>query len=99
MVTRVSVCGFLFISAGLLAVACASPSAKHSDGGASDSGVPGALSISPATATVVVADNLQANAGTQAFTASVDGHSTSVTWEICALGGAPCYAPGVWNPY
>ncbi len=72
------------------ATACGGRSSSNSGGNS------GNFTISPATATVVVADNLQQNAGTQTFTAT---GASSVNWSICALAGSPCYGPGTWNQY
>src|SRR6185437_14267505 len=65
--------------------------ANHSQGEIS-------VQVSPASATVNVADNTLRNAGKQHFTATVRGtKNRQVTWQIC--NATSCYGPGTWSQY
>lgn len=56
------------------------------------------VAISPATATVNVADSTLRNPGTQHFAAKVRGTADQkVKWQLC--NGKTCYRPGVWSQY
>ncbi len=83
----------------VLAVCTLAGSQVHAAGAQEKSGASQILvEISPASATVNVADNTLRNAGTQHFTATVHGtKDQQVKWQLCSEKN--CYAPGIWSQY
>lgn len=56
------------------------------------------VTVSPATATVNVADSTLRNAGSQHFVAKVRGAADQkVKWQICSA--QTCYQPGMWSQF